>query len=275
MSAGLACLTADESERLADLEAVVRSGLDTFVIVGRALAEIRDARLYRASHGTFESYCEQQWSLSRPRAYQLIEAAGVVEALSTNVDTPVPANEGQARQLTGLPAGTAAEVMRRAHDETGGKLTAAAIREARQAVAPRPQPDALAEKIAAELAASDADYAAMASASDEEFEDAITAARSEGELSRQNVVAKLTEPSPAVTDYLESSQALKDSGYVREFMGALHRSHAVLRFDPQRLAGLLDEAESQAVADHAASLARFTDALRRGRSGLRVINGGK
>lgn len=235
-----------EAARLAELEAVVTNGLNTFVAVGRALAEIRDGRLYRTTHGTFEAYCERQWNLSRPRAYQLIEAATVTEALSTNVDTPAPVNEGQARQLTGLPVATAAEVMRKAHDDTAGRVTATAIRQAREVVSPRPAPSPLADRIARELAASDDSYAETAA-----------------------------EPvlSSAVSDYLESSPGLRDSGYVRQFMAALARSN-YRQFDAERLASLLDEDAAQAVYREAASATRFADTLRRGRSGLRVINGG-
>lgn len=181
-----------ESARLAELEAVVTDGLATFVTVGRALAEIRDSRLYRQTHDTFEAYCQQHWSLSRSRAYRIIEAATITESLSPIGDTPAPANEGQARELTGLPADTAAEVMRKAHDATAGKVTASAIRQAREDVAPKPTPtpsafdasfdaggegvwddfpdeddepaerDLLAEKIRAELEASDQTYRELA-----------------------------------------------------------------------------------------------------------------
>jgi hypothetical protein len=251
VSADLAATLTDiEQNRLQHEEAVIERGLATFVQVGRALAAIRDQRLYRATHGTFEAYCDERWNLSRPRAYELISAAEITERVSEISDI-APTKEGQAKELRGLTADIAAEVMQRAHDGTSGKVTAAAIREARQEVAPRPvsppAPDPLADKIAAELAASDEDCREQ---------------------------ARQVEPSPAVTDYLTTSQGLKDSGYVREFMGALHRSHAVLRFDAERLADLLDDAEIKATADHAASLARFADTLRRSRSGLRVINGG-
>lgn len=238
-------LNADESARLAELEAVVRSGLDTFVTVGRALAEIRDGRLYREAHGTFEAYCDQQWSLSRPRAYELIAAASTVDSMSAMADTPVPTNERQARQLTGLPTETAAAVMRKAHEDNDGRVTAATIREARQEIAPKVDP--WAARIAVELAASDDAYAERA--------------------------ATLT-PSPAVTDYLASSEKLRDSGYVREFLKALARSD-YLTFDAERLAELLTEDEAAAVYRQAASANRFADTLRRGRSGLRVIPGGK
>lgn len=39
---------------LEENEAIIERGLATFVEVGTALAEIRDNRLYRESHGTFE-----------------------------------------------------------------------------------------------------------------------------------------------------------------------------------------------------------------------------
>jgi len=117
-------------------EAVIERGLKTFVEVGSALMDIRDARLYRNGYATFEDYCQQRWNMSRPRAYQLIEASETVKGLSTNVDTPTPTTESQARELSGLEPETAAEVMKTAHDS--GKVTASSIREARERVAPKP-----------------------------------------------------------------------------------------------------------------------------------------
>lgn len=236
----------DEAARLAELEEVVTDGLNTFVTVGRALAEIRDSRLYRTTHHTFEAYCQQQWGLSRPRAYELINAAAVTEAVSAMADTPTPTNERQARQLTGLPAETAAEVMRKAHDDSDGKVTASAIRQARETVAPKPR-DVFADKIAAELAASDESYAEQAAAD---------------------------QPSPAVTDWLESSQAVKDSGYLREYTKAIHRAGEFLRFDATRLSSLLEPVDVEILERYVASVSRFADTIRRGRTGLRVINGG-
>lgn len=81
--------------RLAELEQTIERGLATFIEVGQALLEIRDSRLYRESHGTFEDYCRERWGFSRQRGHQLIEAAEV----STVVDV---ANEAQARELAPL-----------------------------------------------------------------------------------------------------------------------------------------------------------------------------
>jgi hypothetical protein len=52
------------------------------VEVGNALREIRDSRLYRATHGTFEAYCRERWGISRPHAYRLISSAEVAKSLS-------------------------------------------------------------------------------------------------------------------------------------------------------------------------------------------------
>jgi hypothetical protein len=41
-----------------------------------ALAAIRDARLYRDTHETFEGYLRDRWSLSRPSDYQLAPVRG-------------------------------------------------------------------------------------------------------------------------------------------------------------------------------------------------------
>lgn len=65
-----------------------------------ALLSIRDGRGYRFEYGTFEEYCKERWGMSRPRAYQFIEAAEVMRNLSTIVD--IPTNEAQARPLTQL-----------------------------------------------------------------------------------------------------------------------------------------------------------------------------
>jgi len=121
-------LTASESTALAEHEAVIERGIQTFYEVGIALADIRDRKLYRADYGTFEEYAEKRWQMSRPRAYQLIEAAAVV---STTVDTglPAPENERQARELGRVPEPERAEVWAKTVERTDGRPTAAAVRE--------------------------------------------------------------------------------------------------------------------------------------------------
>ena len=93
-------LAPEERHRLQVCEKTIREGLGTFVAVGTALMEIRDSRLYRQSHPSFESYVQSVLALTRPRAYQLIDSAQVMRDLSTIVDiSALPKNEGQTREL--------------------------------------------------------------------------------------------------------------------------------------------------------------------------------
>ena len=86
-----------ETIRLAALERVIERGKQTFIEVGEALAEIRTKRLYRETHATFEEYLRKRWGMGRSQAYRLIDASGVVAAMSPIGDKP--ASEAQARAL--------------------------------------------------------------------------------------------------------------------------------------------------------------------------------
>lgn len=120
-------ITLDERSRLYQLEETIRQGLNTFVDVGNALLEIRDKRLYRQEYSTFEEYCREQWNMSRPRAYQLIDAANVVTNLSTIVDK-FPIIESQARPLASLEPEEQVEAWKRVITSTPeGKVTASIV----------------------------------------------------------------------------------------------------------------------------------------------------
>jgi hypothetical protein len=96
-------LSPAEVQTLEHYEQIIAQGFKTFVQVGQALLAIRDQQLYRQSYGTFEDYLRQRWDLSRPYAYQLMEASVVVKNVSAVADI-APANEAQARPLATLPA---------------------------------------------------------------------------------------------------------------------------------------------------------------------------
>jgi hypothetical protein len=124
---------------LAELEAVIERGLATFVEVGTALLRIRDGRLYRAAgFKTFEAYCRERWSMSKPYATQVIDAAKVTGmlktvAVATEKPTPPPESERVARELVPLAKRdpeAAAETWRAVTERTNGKPTAADVREA-------------------------------------------------------------------------------------------------------------------------------------------------
>jgi hypothetical protein len=100
----LATLTVAETDVLTDCEDTISRGLMTFVEVGQSLITIRDNRLYRVTHQTFEEYTRERWNLSGTRTYELIDGAHIHELISSAMaEVPVaPANERQARPMVKL-----------------------------------------------------------------------------------------------------------------------------------------------------------------------------
>ena len=109
-------LTLEEQSDLKRYRDVIDKGLQTFSEVGNALRAIKDGRLYRATHKTFEAFCREEFGMSRAHACRQIDASVVVTRLTEstksapigdaadNPATPVfPANEGQVRPLVSLP----------------------------------------------------------------------------------------------------------------------------------------------------------------------------
>lgn len=135
----------DEDEAaLFELEREIQRGLDTFVKVGNALAEIRDRKLYRAEHKTFEEYCRERWGFSSEYARLQMRTAEVVRTLS---ETPtivgvLPATESQARPLIRLePDEQIAAWQEVVETAPNGKVTAAHVANVvRQRNAP-PEPE--------------------------------------------------------------------------------------------------------------------------------------
>jgi hypothetical protein len=132
-------LTLPETMKLGQLEMIVDRGLTNFVAVGNALFEIRDLKLYREKHATFEAYCRGKWGMSRVQAHRLIEAAAVVEMLPNGNKV---SNEAQARELAKVPTEDRPAVLEQAAAE--GPVTAKTIRkaagEAAWAADPEPEP---------------------------------------------------------------------------------------------------------------------------------------
>ncbi len=122
-------LTVTEKQRLEECETIIEKGLQTFIEVGQVLLEIKDRRLYREEYGTFEAYCGTRWGLSRPRAYQLIQATNVVNNLSAASEV-LPTTESQARPLSKLSAEDQLETWNEVvqeSQETGKSITAKSI----------------------------------------------------------------------------------------------------------------------------------------------------
>jgi hypothetical protein len=124
----------EESERL-HLERKVEQA---FYEAGKALASLRERRLYRSTHINFESYCRDRFQFTRNSAYQKIAAAEVYQNLEENLPTigrqhndviALPTNERQLRPIVKarLEPIEQVEVWQLAVEEAGGKLPSGRI----------------------------------------------------------------------------------------------------------------------------------------------------
>lgn len=85
-----------------------------FFEAGKALIELRDRRLYRFTHKTFDRYCLDRFGYNHSCYYQLVDAAVVVDIL--------PTAEGQVRPMTKLEPQEQQEVWLKAVELAGGKM---------------------------------------------------------------------------------------------------------------------------------------------------------
>jgi hypothetical protein len=143
-----------EQADLATCEAALDNLRVAFWAAGKALQVIRDGRLYRDTHATFEDYVEQRWEMSRPQAYRLIDAWPLAERLSPMGDK---LNERQIRELLPLASrhgrDAAVTVYRTVAETDGIQVTAALLHGAVSILPPgRFDPAEAAEQIRAYLA---------------------------------------------------------------------------------------------------------------------------
>ncbi|BBO74695.1 hypothetical protein DSCW_21120 [Desulfosarcina widdelii] len=138
-------LSVREKKRLTELEDVVTRNFKAFYEVGCALREINDTMLYRETHTTFADYSKDLFDLARARAYQMIEAADVVDRLLSyspeikNVQNfgqnpPLPQNDAQARALAKYPEEKQIEIWRQAVETADGRITASHIKRTARAI---------------------------------------------------------------------------------------------------------------------------------------------
>lgn len=122
----------DEKEivELNQLETTIEKGLETFMEVGSALAEINDKKLWRQTHASFVDYARERWGMGKSQAYRLINAAETVASLSpVGENVPQPQNERQIRALSSLAPERRQEAWERAVGlAEGGEVTADHVR---------------------------------------------------------------------------------------------------------------------------------------------------
>jgi hypothetical protein len=124
-------LTTGEKKRFDELCGVVDRGIKAFFEVGMALAEIRESRLYRETHDTFENFCRERWDIGKNYANYQISAYQVVKNLNDhNCGQIIPLNEAQARPLSMFEADDQIDiwnmVLEKAN-ENNGKITASLV----------------------------------------------------------------------------------------------------------------------------------------------------
>ncbi|HHP7231135.1 MAG TPA: hypothetical protein ACFCUY_09780 [Xenococcaceae cyanobacterium] len=113
--------TEEEGDRL-HLERKVERA---FYEAGMALMELRDRRLYRSTHATFEDYCRDRFDYTRRRPYQMIEAALIYDNLidkCAKILHILPTKEGQIQPLSQLELQEQPEAWISAVEEAGGKV---------------------------------------------------------------------------------------------------------------------------------------------------------
>lgn len=115
-------LTIEEEKARFSLERKVERA---FYEAGKALRELRDRRLYRSTHVTFEEYCRERFDFTRRRPYQLIEAAQIYDNLIDKCEPMVPVlptKEGQVRPLSELNTEEQPIAWEAAVKQAGGKV---------------------------------------------------------------------------------------------------------------------------------------------------------
>lgn len=95
-------LNEEEQEELKRCEGIIKKDWKTFLEVGKALITIRDKKLYRVGHKTFENYCRTRWGYERSYGHRLMNSANVVHILWPIGNIPSGLNEAQIRPLVGL-----------------------------------------------------------------------------------------------------------------------------------------------------------------------------
>jgi hypothetical protein len=132
--------TEEEGDRL-HLERKVERA---FYEAGMALMQLRDRRLYRTTHATFEDYCRDRFNYTRRRPYQLIEAAIVYDHLIDKCAKflhILPTKESQAQPLSQLDPQEQPLAWEIAVEEAGGKVpTGRIVKDVVQRIKDRDRP---------------------------------------------------------------------------------------------------------------------------------------
>lgn len=145
----------NEYQRLVRLEEVVDKGVRNMLDAADALKEIRDNKLYsERGYETFDLYLADEWGFGRNYINKIIRASEKRKLLGTTVPDSIVDQLGEShyRELSGIEGEDLDEVVdlaSRTAKSEGKRITAKAIKEARDAVVgttvpetPVPKPEA-------------------------------------------------------------------------------------------------------------------------------------
>jgi hypothetical protein len=120
-----------EQSQLTACESSIDGLRIAFWAAGRALQIVRDGRLYRDRHATFDDYVEQRWDMQRSYAHKLIRAWPLAAKLRPVAPT---INESQVRELLSVAAEHGDDAAVTVYETIAGtgdtKVTAGKLREA-------------------------------------------------------------------------------------------------------------------------------------------------
>lgn len=126
-------LVTDQAD-LRRCEEVIESGMQTFVEVGNALAEIKAKKLYRDTHKTFASYCKDKWGKSRQWADVTIQSAETAVRIENDkLFVKTAPTSTQAAALSRAPEELQTEVWESVSEEAeaaGERVTVAKVKAA-------------------------------------------------------------------------------------------------------------------------------------------------
>jgi len=126
-------LSNEEMRLLAEAEESIKNGIDTLRIIAEWIKLIHDMRLFRASHPTFEAYCEDRLRISKSRSYQLL--SWVKNVHPGGQTQPILTTEKASRAIAHLPPETQQVVIKKVL-EAGDKPTAAKLKKAAEEFKP-------------------------------------------------------------------------------------------------------------------------------------------
>lgn len=119
--------------RLGELETQMESGAK---MIHDAIVEIHTDDLWRQTHDSFNSYCEQRWGLSRSSAFRMLSHGRVMRNLAETYfqergegPPPKPA-VSHTQELNKLPPQEQGAAWQEAVEESGGKPTTADVEKA-------------------------------------------------------------------------------------------------------------------------------------------------